>query len=119
MGVLGLSFKPNTDDIREAPSVAIIRELLRRGAEVQAYDPAAMEQAKSVLPEVHYHHDAYSAAEGADLLVLVTEWNQFRNLDLEKIRKSMRRPIFVDLRNVYDPGRAKAFGFQYHGVGRN
>ena len=119
VGVLGLAFKPNTDDIREAPSIAIIRELLRRGARVQAYDPAAMEQAKSVLPEVRYQCDAYSTAENADLLALLTEWNQFRNLDLEKIGKSMRRAILVDLRNVYEPERVKALGFEYYGVGRS
>ena len=117
--MLGLAFKPNTDDIREAPSVVIIRELLRRGARIQAYDPAAMGQAKSLLPEVHYQRDAYSTAENADLLALVTEWNQFRNLDLAKVKKSMHRPVLVDLRNVYDPERVKSLGFQYYGVGRS
>jgi UDPglucose 6-dehydrogenase len=118
IAVLGLSFKPNTDDVREAPSVYIIRELQRRGARVQVYDPAAMEQAKRVLPEVDYRADAYSAAEEADALVLVTEWNQFRNLDLEKIKERMRRPVLLDLRNVYEPSRVKAIGFEYYGVGR-
>jgi len=119
VGVLGLAFKPNTDDIREAPAIAIIRELLRRGAQVQAYDPAAMEQAKCLLPEVRYQCDAYSTAENTDLLALFTEWNQFRNLDLARVKNSMRRAILVDLRNVYDPERVKSLGFQYYGVGRS
>jgi len=118
VGVLGLSFKPNTDDLREAPSLVIIRELQRRGAVVQAYDPAAIEQAKRALPDVDYREDAYSVAEGADALVLVTEWNQFRNLDLDKVKYLMRRPILLDLRNVYEPEKVRALGFEYHGVGR-
>jgi UDPglucose 6-dehydrogenase len=85
---------------------------------VQAYDPAAMEQAQRLLPDVDYRTDAYSAAEGADAVVLITEWNQFRNLELDKIKGLMRRPILVDLRNVYEPERVRALGFEYHGVGR-
>ncbi len=118
VGVLGLAFKPNTDDVRDAPSLVIVRELQRRGARVQAYDPAAMEQAQQVLPEVDYRTDAYSASEGTDALVLITEWNQFRNLDLKKIKSLMRRPILVDLRNVYDRERVRTLGFEYRGVGR-
>jgi len=118
VGVLGLAFKPNTDDVREAPALSIIRELLHRGARVQAYDPAAVEQARRLLPEVDYRPDAYSVAEQADALVLVTEWNQFRNLDLGRLKGLMRRPLLLDLRNVYEPERAAAFGFTYHGVGR-
>jgi len=118
IGVLGLAFKPNTDDVREAPSLVIIRELMRRGAKVQANDPEAMEQARCVLPEVNYKPDVYSTAEGADVLVIITEWNQFRNLDLEKIKELMHRPILVDLRNVYEPERLKKLGFEYCGVGR-
>jgi len=118
IGVLGLAFKPNTDDIREAPAVAIARELLRRGATVRAYDPAAMEQAARVLPGVEYRTDAYSAAQGADGLVLLTEWNQFRNLDLTRLKTVMRRPVLLDLRNVYEPQVAEALGFRYEGVGR-
>jgi UDPglucose 6-dehydrogenase len=118
IGMLGLAFKPNTDDVRHAPSLAIISELQRLGARVQAYDPAAMEQARRVLPEIDYRTDAYSAVEGADVLVLATEWNQFRNLDLEKIKGLMRRPILVDLRNTYEPERARMLGFTYCGVGR-
>lgn len=119
VAVLGLAFKPNTDDVREAPSLVIIRELQRRGAEVQAYDPAAMKSAQLVLPGVDYRPDAYSAAAGADALVLITEWNQFRNLDLEKIKGLMRRPILLDLRNVCEPEKARSLGFKYYGVGRN
>ena len=118
VGVLGLAFKPNTDDVRDAPSLVIVRELQRRGARVQAYDPAAMEQAQQVLPEVDFRADAYSTAEGSDVLVLITEWNQFRNLDLKKIKSLMRRPILVDLRNVYDRERVRTLGFEYRGVGR-
>jgi len=118
LGVLGLAFKPNTSDVRESPALEIIRELLQRGARVQTYDPEAMEEARRILPEVDYCPDAYSTAEGADLLVLATEWNQFRNLDLERIKESMRRPILVDLRNVYEPERVRMLGFEYWGVGR-
>jgi UDPglucose 6-dehydrogenase len=119
VGVLGLSFKPNTDDVREAPSLMIIRELQRLGAHVQAYDPAAMEQAKRILPDVDCRADAYGVAEGADALVVITEWNQFRNLDLEKIRGLMGRPILLDLRNIYEPDKLKSLGFEYYGAGRN
>jgi UDPglucose 6-dehydrogenase len=118
IGVLGLTFKPNTDDVRDAPALDIIRTLRQRGAHVQAYDPAGIEPARRVLPDVDYRPDAYRAAEGADALVLVTEWNQFRNLDFEQLRRVMRRPMLLDLRNVYDPERLAALGFEYHGVGR-
>ena len=118
LGVLGLAFKPDTDDVRESPAMAIAAELLRRGAHVQAYDPAAMEQARGVLPDLVYRPDAYSVAEDADAVVLMTEWNQFRNLDLSRMKSVMRRPILVDLRNVYEPERAKALGLTYQGVGR-
>jgi UDPglucose 6-dehydrogenase len=118
IGILGLTFKPNTDDVREAPALDIIRALRARGARVQAYDPVGMAGARRVLPDVDYRADAYGAAQGADALVLVTEWNQFRNLDLEHLRQIMRRPLLLDLRNVYEPERLTALGFDYHGVGR-
>jgi len=118
LGVLGMAFKPNTDDVRESPALAIVAELGRRGARIQAYDPAAMEQARTVLPDVLYRPDAYSVAEDADAVVLITEWNQFRNLDLSRMKSLMRRPILVDLRNVYEPNRVKALGLTYEGVGR-
>jgi UDPglucose 6-dehydrogenase len=118
LGVLGLSFKPDTDDVRESPALAIVAELLQRGARIQAYDPAAMEAARLALPDVLYRPDAYSVAEDADAVVLATEWNQFRNLDLARLKSLMRRPILIDLRNVYEPERVKALGLSYQGVGR-
>ncbi|HEY7678538.1 MAG TPA: UDP-glucose/GDP-mannose dehydrogenase family protein [Candidatus Methylomirabilis sp.] len=118
VGVLGLAFKPNTDDIREAPAMAIVGELRARGARVCAYDPEAMPRAREVFADLDCRADAYAVAEGADALVVVTEWNEFRNLDLERLRGLMARPVLVDLRNVYDPAKARALGFTYHGVGR-
>jgi UDPglucose 6-dehydrogenase len=118
IGILGLSFKPNTDDIRESSSIPIIQGLLSMGATVRAYDPAAMEEAKALLPELEYGNDAYDVARGADALVLVTEWNQFRRLDLPRIKGLLKSPIFIDLRNVYDPQQMKRLGFDYCGVGR-
>jgi UDPglucose 6-dehydrogenase len=119
VGLLGLSFKPNTDDMREAPSIDIARLLLARGAHVRAYDPAAVERAKALLPEIEYRTSAYAVARGADALVVVTEWNEFRQLDLQKLKRSMRRPVVVDGRNIYDPERMRELGFVYRGIGRN
>jgi len=118
VGVLGLSFKPNTNDLRDAPSLEILPGLQQEGAEVQAYDPAAMDEARTLLPGVKLCANAYDAAAGADALVLMTEWNQFRNLDLERIKAGLRSPVFVDLRNVYEPARMVALGFRYTSVGR-
>jgi UDPglucose 6-dehydrogenase len=118
IGVLGLAFKPNTDDVRDAPAITIIQELERRGARVQAFDPAAMEICRQLLPQVDYRSDPYDTARDADALVLLTEWNEFRNLELSRIKALMRRPVFLDLRNVYEPDRVKALGFEYEGVGR-
>jgi UDPglucose 6-dehydrogenase len=118
IGVLGLAFKPNTDDVRDAPAITIIQELERRGARIQAFDPAAMEICRQLLPEVDYRSDPYETARDADALVLLTEWNEFRNLELSRIKALMRRPVFLDLRNVYEPDRVKALGFEYEGVGR-
>jgi UDPglucose 6-dehydrogenase len=118
VAVLGLSFKPETDDMREAPSVDIIRGLLERGARVRAYDPAAMDEARKVLSEIAYAEDEYDAVEGADVLVLMTEWNQFRALDLERIRALLRAPKVADLRNIYEPEAMRELGFNYIGVGR-
>ena len=118
IGVLGLSFKPNTDDMREAPSVEIIEGLLEGGARVKAYDPAAMARAKERLPQITYCSNPYEVAEGSDALVLITEWNQFRRLDLERIKALLREPVFVDLRNCYEPAQMKRLGFNYCGVGR-
>lgn len=118
IGILGLSFKPNTDDMREAPSVAIIRALQERGAKIIAHDPAAMDEAKKVLKEVTYADDPYAVADGSDAIILMTEWNPFRNLDLDQIKKKLKSPIFIDLRNVYEPKKMAALGFKYTSVGR-
>ena len=118
IALLGLSFKPNTNDLREAPALTIAEGLLREGSVVRAYDPAALQEALQLQPKLTPCSDAYHAAEGADALVLVTEWNQFRNLDLERIKGSLRSPTFIDLRNVYDPDRMAALGFHYIAVGR-
>ncbi len=119
VAVLGLSFKPKTDDMREAPSIEIIRALVERGARVRAYDPVAMEQAKKVLTtQIGYASDEYEAASGADALVFMTEWNEFRALDMQKIKGLMRTPRIADLRNIYEPQRMREFGFDYVGVGR-
>ena len=118
VAVLGLSFKPETDDMRDAPAVDIIRELLRRGARVRAYDPVAAPQASKILPEIEYAGDEYAAVAGADALVFITEWNQFRALDMERIRGLMRSPRIADLRNIYEPSTMRDMGFEYVGVGR-
>ena len=118
VGLLGLSFKPNTDDMREAPSIDIARYLLDEGAQVRAYDPIAMDNARRILPEVEYFPDPYSLAEGADALIVVTDWNEFKHLDLERIKNLMRRPVLYDGRNIYDPKTMFELGFIYRGVGR-
>jgi UDPglucose 6-dehydrogenase len=119
IAVLGLSFKPNTDDMRDSPSVPLITALHDLGATVRGYDPAAMEQAKRYLPDVIYCGSAYEAAEGAEAVVIVTEWEQFRALDLDRLRRVMLRPVIVDLRNVYRSDEMKRAHFQYFGVGRS
>jgi len=116
--VLGLSFKPETDDIREAPALDIIRGLLERGAAVQAFDPQAMAAASAELPQVTMCKDVYEACRDADALVIVTEWNQFRMLDLERVKERLRDPVLFDLRNIYDPSKLRAAGFHYVSVGR-
>jgi UDPglucose 6-dehydrogenase len=118
IGILGLSFKPNTDDIREAPSLEVIHLLQAEGARIRAYDPAAMDNARRILPDVILCDSAYEAVRGADALVLVTEWNEFKHLDLLKLRELMHQPILVDGRNVYDPAAMREAGFTYWGVGR-
>jgi UDPglucose 6-dehydrogenase len=118
VGVLGLAFKPNTDDLREAPAIEIIHLLQAEGARVRAYDPAAMEAAAKILPGVELCPDAYAVAAGADALVVATEWSEFRRLDLVRVRDSMRRPLVVDGRNLYDPRDMAVLGFTYHCVGR-
>jgi UDPglucose 6-dehydrogenase len=118
IAVLGLAFKPETDDMRDAPSVDIIRGLVEAGASVTAYDPVARDEAMKLLPEIEYAGDEYEAASGAEVLVFVTEWNQFRALDMDRIRKAMKVPRIADLRNIYDPTDMRAMGFEYVGVGR-
>jgi UDPglucose 6-dehydrogenase len=118
IAVLGLAFKPGTDDMREAPSVDIIRALLKRGATVRAYDPIAMNAAREFLPGITYVEDEYEAVEGADALVFMTEWNQFRALNMERVRELMRAPRIADLRNIYEPEAMYELGFEYVGVGR-
>jgi len=118
IGLLGLAFKPNTDDMRDAPSIDIAHYLMTEGAKVRAYDPVAMDNALRLMPEVEMAEDAYMLAEGADALVLVTEWNEFRNLDLARIKGLMKQPVLVDGRNIYDPTICRNLGFAYRGVGR-
>ncbi len=118
VGLLGLAFKPNTDDMREAPSAHIARMLQTAGARVRAYDPVAMKVAARVVPGVELAEDAYTLAEGCDALVVVTEWNEFKNLDLARVRESMNQPVLIDGRNIYDPAMMKELGFYYRGIGR-
>ena len=118
IAVLGLTFKPNTDDMRESPSIPLITALQDMGGKVRAYDPAGMEQAKAVLGNVAFCQDAYDCAEGASALVIVTEWEQFRALDFERLKGVMARPVLVDLRNIYRPEEAARAGFVYESVGR-
>src|SRR5438128_2030154 len=118
VGLLGLAFKPNTDDLREAPSLDIARVLLAAGAHVRGYDPAAMERTRTLLPELDYMKDAYEVAAGADALVVVTEWNEFRHLDLRRLKTSMRTPVVIDGRNIYVPATMRSLGFTYRSIGR-
>jgi UDPglucose 6-dehydrogenase len=118
IAILGLAFKPETDDMRDSPTITLIQGLQKQGALVRAYDPQAMENAKTMFENVKFCRDAYETAEGADALVIATEWNEFRALNLDRVKKLLRRPVIVDLRNVYDPLRMKSEGFHYHSVGR-
>jgi len=118
IGLLGLAFKPNTDDIREARSLEVIRLLLDAGATVKAYDPVAMPRVQPIFPQVHYCRNAYEVAEETDALALITEWNEFRQLNFEQIRQTMRQPNLFDGRNLYDPQRMRKLGFYYYGIGR-
>lgn len=118
IGMLGLSFKPNTDDVRDSPAIEIARRLQDRGATLRCFDPEAMENAKSVLKDIEYCPDAYVTARGCDALVLATEWNEFRMLDLPRIREALLEPVIIDLRNIYNPAEMSAEGFRYTGVGR-
>jgi UDPglucose 6-dehydrogenase len=118
VGLMGLSFKPNTDDMRDAPALTIANRLIASGATVRAYDPVSMEIAAPMMPAVTMVADPYILAEGCDALMVVTEWNEFKQLDLDRIRQSMRQPYLFDGRNIYDPDQMKKLGFHYRGVGR-
>ena len=118
VGVLGLTFKPNTDDMRDAPSLDIVPALQAQGAHVQAFDPAGLHEARQLLRDVDFKDDPYAAATGADVLVIITEWDQFRALDLDRIKLLMKTPVLVDLRNIYKPDDMRARGFAYTSVGR-
>ena len=118
IGILGVSFKPETDDIREAPALDIVQQLLDLGGAVRAFDPVALENFAKLFPQVTYCADPYQVAEGSDVLVLMTEWNQFRQLELDRIKSLLRSPKIVDLRNIYEPERMRHAGFQYVSVGR-
>jgi UDPglucose 6-dehydrogenase len=118
IAVLGLTFKPNTDDTRDSPAIPLITALHDLGAVVRGYDPAGMEQAKPLLPAVQYCDNAYTAAEGADAVVIATEWEQFRALDLQRLKRIMKRPVIVDLRNIYRTDEMKRAGFRYAAIGR-
>ena len=118
IGILGLAFKQNTDDIRESASIDIIKLLLKEGAKIKCFDPLAMDNTKKILPDITYCENEYDVAEGSDCLVIATEWNQFRNLDLSRIKELLITPILIDLRNLYEPKKVKELGFAYEGVGR-
>ncbi len=118
IGVLGLSFKPETDDMRESPAINIVKALTDQGGRVKAFDPVAMVEARHYLPTIEYAEDEYDAIKDADILVIITEWNQFRALDMEKVKSLLRSPKIADLRNIYEPEDMRAMGFEYVGVGR-
>ncbi len=118
VALLGLTFKPNTDDMRDAPSLAIVQSLLDAGARIRAYDPEGMAAAKALMPEIDLADDAYEAAQGADAVVIVTEWDIFRALDLKRLASAMAAPVMVDLRNIYPIADAARAGFTYSSVGR-
>ena len=116
--MVDVSFKPDTDDMREAPSIPLVTGLLDMGAKVRAHDPVGIEQARKELPDIEYCDDPYDCVKGADAMVLVTEWVQYRALDLERVKQAMAQPVVVDLRNIYRPEEMVAHGFAYESVGR-
>ena len=118
IGFLGLSFKPDTDDMRDAPSVVIINKLVEKGAKVKVFDPIAMENAKKIIKGVEFCKDPYETAKGSEILIVVTEWNEFRQIDLKKVGNLMKEKVIIDGRNIYDPEKVKELGFTYVGVGR-
>jgi UDPglucose 6-dehydrogenase len=118
LGILGLTFKPNTSDIRESPAIRIITSLIEKGASITAFDPVGMEASKQVLTGIDYVQNMYDVARDADALIIITEWNEFRNLDWKKMKTLLRSPTVIDLRNIYEPHKMKTIGFDYHSVGR-
>lgn len=118
IGILGLSFKPKTDDMREAPSITVIQKLAEQKARIKAYDPVAQENARKIMPGIEFCQDPYAVAEGAEVLVIMTEWNEFRELDMPRLKQLMKAARIVDARNVYDPGKMRELGFEYAGMGR-
>jgi UDPglucose 6-dehydrogenase len=118
VGILGLAFKENTDDIRESPAISIARQLVNRGAQVRAYDPVAMDVSAKYIPQVSMCGSAYEVADGADALVIATPWNEFKQLDMKRVQTSMRQPNLVDGRNMHEPKTMTDLGFNYRGVGR-
>lgn len=118
IGVLGLAFKPDTDDLREAKSIEVIKKLMAKGAKVKAYDPVAMESARKILPKVEFCKSSYDAAKGSHALIIITEWREFKLLNLERIKNEMACPVIFDGRNMYDPERKRRLGFEYYSIGR-
>ena len=118
IAILGVTFKPNTDDMRDAPSLEIVPALLHDGAKVRAFDPEGMEEAKTMLGDVEWCNDAYATMDGADVLLIITEWNAFRGLDFDRVKALLKQPLMVDLRNIYEPAEMAALGFTYHCIGR-
>jgi UDPglucose 6-dehydrogenase len=118
IGLLGLAFKPNTDDMRDAPSIDISNSLVAAGARVRGYDPVAHETAAPLMPAIEICEDVYDMADGCDALVVVTEWNEFKQLDLEKLKGLLKSPVIYDGRNIYDPSLMKQMGFAYRAIGR-
>jgi UDPglucose 6-dehydrogenase len=118
VGILGVTFKPNTDDMRDSPSLDIVPALQKAGASVRAFDPEGMDEAKKLLPNVKWTENAYDAMTGADGVAILTEWNEFRALDLGRMKSILKRPLMIDLRNIYTPREMSDGGFEYHSVGR-
>jgi len=119
VAVLGVAFKPNTDDMRDAPSLEILPRLISAGAKVRAFDPEAMTNAAAMIPGVEWVKDAYATLPGADVLVIITEWNEFRALDLARVKAALAQPVIVDLRNIYRPDEMAEAGFDYYSIGRS
>ena len=118
IAILGLTFKAHTDDLRESPAIEITRGILGRGASVSVYDPQGMERAKAILSGPRFASDPYDAIEGADAVVIVTEWPEFASLDLDRTRNLLAKPVMIDLRNLYEPAEVEAAGIEYHSIGR-